>query len=69
VDIHDGKSNVGGLCLSKQDFPKSQLKSSITKYFPKDKSYESVNHFLRSFEKVISSTGEDIESIWRRYVP
>jgi hypothetical protein len=69
VDAHGGKSNVGGLRLSKQDLPKFQLKSSTTKYFPKDESYESVNHFLRSFEKVISSTGEDIESIWRRYVP
>ncbi|KAG2195429.1 hypothetical protein INT46_008462 [Mucor plumbeus] len=69
VDAHGGKSNVGGLRLSKQDLPKFQLKSSTTKYFSKDESYESVNHFLRSFEKVISSTGEDIESIWRRYVP
>ncbi|KAL9536419.1 hypothetical protein MBANPS3_012661, partial [Mucor bainieri] len=59
----------GGIRLSKQDLPKFQLKSSSTKYFPKDEAYESVNHFLRSFEKVISSSGENIELIWKRYVP
>ncbi|KAF1805447.1 hypothetical protein FB192DRAFT_1255914, partial [Mucor lusitanicus] len=58
-----------GIRLSKQDLPKFQLKSSSTKYFPKDESFESVNHFLRSFEKVISSSGENIELIWKRYVP
>ncbi|EPB90438.1 hypothetical protein HMPREF1544_02646, partial [Mucor circinelloides 1006PhL] len=58
----------GGIRLSKQDLPKFQLKSSSTKYFPKDEAYESVNHFLRSFEKVISSSGESIESIWKRYI-
>ncbi|GAN11418.1 conserved hypothetical protein [Mucor ambiguus] len=59
----------GGIRLSKQDLPKFQLKSSSTKYFPKDESYESVNHFLRSFEKVISSSGENVEAIWKRYIP
>lgn len=66
--INTAGSN-GGIRLSKQDLPKFQLKSSSTKYFPKDEAYESVNHFLRSFEKVISSSGESIESIWKRYIP
>lgn len=70
VDMKIGKlMNIGGLRLSKQDLPKFQLKSSATKYFSKDESYESINHFLRSFEKVISSSGKDIENIWKRYVP
>lgn len=68
VEATVGTGN-GGIRLSKQDLPKFQLKSSSTKYFPKDESFESVNHFLRSFEKVISSSGENIELIWKRYVP
>ena len=58
-----------GIRLNRQDLPKFQLKSSNNKYFPKEDAYESVNHFLRSFEKVISSSGEEIENIWKRYIP
>ena len=71
--VHHSLSKVTspaqGIRLNRQDLPKFQLKSSNNKYFPKEEAYESVNHFLRSFEKVISSSGEEIEGIWKRYIP
>ncbi|KAK4510556.1 40S ribosomal protein mrp2, mitochondrial [Mucor velutinosus] len=58
-----------GISLSKQDLPKFQLRSHATKYFPNEISYDSIHHFLRSFEKVISSSGKAVENVWRRYIP
>ncbi|KAI8635705.1 hypothetical protein BD408DRAFT_438748, partial [Parasitella parasitica] len=58
-----------GISLSKQDLPKFQLRSSATKYFPNELTYDSIHHFLRSFEKVILSSGKSVEDVWRRYIP
>ena len=58
-----------GISLSKQDLPKFQLRSNATKYFPAEMAYDSVHHFLRSFEKVILSSGKAVENVWRRYIP
>ncbi|GAN11760.1 hypothetical protein MAM1_0899d11346, partial [Mucor ambiguus] len=71
MELAMSANSNGGIRLSKQDLPKFQLKSSSTKYFPKDEAYESVNHFLllRSFQKVISSSGENVEAICKRYIP
>lgn len=60
--------NGSGISLSKRDLPKFQLKSGM-KYFAGEESYESVFHFLRIFEKVISSSGQGIEQVWKRYLP
>ncbi|GAN11553.1 hypothetical protein MAM1_0688d11122 [Mucor ambiguus] len=49
-----------GISLSKQDLPKFQLRSHATKYFPNEVTYDSVHHFLRSFEKVILSSGKAV---------
>lgn len=62
-------AGAGGIRLNRHDLPKFQLKPSNQKYFPKEESFESVNHFLRSFEKVVSSSGEDINVVWKRYIP
>ncbi|KAI8637736.1 hypothetical protein BD408DRAFT_406235 [Parasitella parasitica] len=59
----------GGIRLNRNDLPKFQLKTSANKYFPKEENFDSVNHFLRSFEKVVSSSGEEIELVWKRYIP
>ncbi|CAO0798843.1 unnamed protein product [Mucor circinelloides] len=58
-----------GISLSKQDLPKFQLKSHATRYFPSEVAYDSIHHFLRSFEKVIMSSGKAVEDVWRRYIP
>ncbi|CEP08909.1 hypothetical protein, partial, partial [Parasitella parasitica] len=63
-----GESGAG-ISLSKRDLPKFQLKSAATKYFPGEESYDSVFHFLRIFEKVVSSSGNDVETVWKRYLP
>ncbi|KAL9536486.1 hypothetical protein PS6_011881, partial [Mucor atramentarius] len=50
------------------DLPKFQLKSNAKRYFPSGEvAYDSIHHFLRSFEKVILSSGKAVEDVWRRY--
>lgn len=62
-------SPAQGIRLDRQDLPNFQLKSSNNKYFPWEDAYvKSVNHFLKSFEKVISSGGEERENVWKRYI-
>ncbi|CAO0789981.1 unnamed protein product [Mucor circinelloides] len=58
-----------GISLSKQDLPKFQLKSNAKRYFPSEAAYDSIHHFLRSFEKAILSSGKAVENVWRRYIP
>ncbi|EIE82038.1 hypothetical protein RO3G_06743 [Rhizopus delemar RA 99-880] len=58
-----------GLRLTQNDIPKFQLTSWPDIPFPGEKCYESVEHFLRSFEKVIYSAALDIQEVWRRYLP
>ncbi|KAG1139120.1 hypothetical protein G6F37_013211 [Rhizopus arrhizus] len=58
-----------GLRLTQNDIPKFQLSSWPDIPFPGEKCYESVEHFLRSFEKVIYSAALDIQEVWRRYLP
>ncbi|KAG1440211.1 hypothetical protein G6F57_019104 [Rhizopus arrhizus] len=50
-----------GLRLTQNDIPKFQLSSWPDIPFPGEKCYESVEHFLRSFEKVIYSAALDIQ--------
>ncbi|KAG0922425.1 hypothetical protein G6F29_013957 [Rhizopus arrhizus] len=50
-----------GLRLTQNDIPKFQLSSWPDVPFPGEKCYESVEHFLRSFEKVIYSAALDIQ--------
>ncbi|KAG1111612.1 hypothetical protein G6F42_014970 [Rhizopus arrhizus] len=47
-----------GISLSKQDLPKFQLKSNAKRYFPSEAAYDSIHHFLRSFDKSILSAGK-----------
>ncbi|KAI8645615.1 hypothetical protein BD408DRAFT_429597, partial [Parasitella parasitica] len=69
-DITSGSSAAtGGISLSKRDLPKFQLKSDSTKYFQGEESFDSIFHFLAVFEKVVSSSGQDVEAVWKRYLP
>ncbi|GAN03289.1 hypothetical protein MAM1_0037c02741 [Mucor ambiguus] len=47
----------------------STLRSHATKYFPNEVTCDLVQHFLRSFEKVIFSSRKPVENVWRRYIP
>ncbi|KAL9537679.1 hypothetical protein PS6_011709, partial [Mucor atramentarius] len=69
--VSAGSSNAttGGISLSKRDLPKFQLKSDSVKYFHGEESFDSIFHFLAVFEKVVSSSGQDVESAWKRYLP
>jgi hypothetical protein len=62
-------SSDAGLKLSTRDVPKMQLKGTVNKPFPSEPAYDTVEHFLRAFEKTVMSTGKTIDSVWRYYVP
>ncbi|CEP13436.1 hypothetical protein [Parasitella parasitica] len=49
--------------------PKFQLKSAVVKYCPGGEAFGSVFYFSRSFEKVDGSAGQDVEVMWRNYLP
>jgi hypothetical protein len=57
-----------GIRLSKNDLPKFQLKSQQEIPFENQERYDNVEHFLRTFEKVIYSAAESIDVVWRRYI-
>ncbi|CAO3638289.1 unnamed protein product [Mucor fragilis] len=58
-----------GLKISKRDLPKFQLEDNKAKPFPSEEAYRSVDHFLSEFEKIVYSSGQDIENVWRKYIP
>lgn len=62
-------SGSNGLSLSRRDLPKYQLLSNNHKPFPNEEAFESDEHFLRTFENVIFSSSQDIEKVWKRYIP
>lgn len=62
-------SSSTGLKISKRDLPKFQLEDNKAKPFPHEEAYRSVDHFLSEFEKIVYSSGQDIETVWRKYIP
>lgn len=62
-------SSSSGLKISKRDLPKFQLEDNKAKPFPNEDAYKSVDHFLSEFEKIVYSSGQDIENVWRKYIP
>ena len=58
-----------GLRLTKKDVPKFQLKAQGTSPFPGEETFGTVEQFLRAFEKVMDSTDNDVELVWRKYIP
>lgn len=55
-----------GLRLTPNDMPRFQIHGDIQ--FPGKEAYDSVEHFLRAFEKVIYSSGLEIDSVWKRFI-
>jgi transposase InsO family protein len=53
--------------LAPRDLPKFQL-SGDTVYYPGETAYSSVEHFLRTFEKTLISTGNNVERTWKQYI-
>ena len=61
-------SNASGLKISKRDPPKFQLEDRKVKPFPKEASYKLVDHFLNEFEKIVFSSSQDTNDIWKKYI-
>ena len=59
-----------GIRLSRQDIPKFQLKSQANRYFPgSSEAYDTVEMFIRQFEKVITSAGFKVYNCWKNLIP
>ncbi|KAI8321555.1 hypothetical protein EDC96DRAFT_597416, partial [Choanephora cucurbitarum] len=58
-----------GLRLTKKDVPKFQLKAQGSNPFPGEETFGTIEQFLRAFKKVMDSTDNDVESVWRKYIP
>ena len=58
-----------GLSLSRKDLPKFQLKTDVPRPFPQEEVFESAEHFLRTFEKILVSANMDIEKNWASLLP
>ncbi|CAO3695616.1 unnamed protein product, partial [Rhizopus stolonifer] len=56
-----------GLTLNRRDLPKFQLASSVLRPHLNEEVFESVKHFLRTFESVIESASMDIENAWKKF--
>ncbi|KAG1443499.1 hypothetical protein G6F56_010652 [Rhizopus delemar] len=64
-----GSDNDLGLTLNRRDLPKFQLASNLVRPYPNEEVFESVDHFLRTFENVIKSSSMNIENAWRKLLP
>ncbi|KAI7900039.1 uncharacterized protein BX663DRAFT_554484 [Cokeromyces recurvatus] len=67
--VNEDMSLPRGFAFSRKDLPKFQLATSLVRPFPNEEAFESVEHFLRTFEKVIESSGRQIELVWRTFFP
>lgn len=57
------------LALNRRDLPKFQLTSSAVKAFPNKEVFESVDHYLRTFESILNSSSLDLEAQWAKLLP
>ncbi|KAL9549488.1 hypothetical protein PS6_006065 [Mucor atramentarius] len=57
------------LALNRRDLPKFQLTSSAVKAFPNEEVFESVDHYLRTFESILNSSSLDMEAQWAKLLP
>lgn len=57
------------LALNRRDLPKFQLSSSAVKAFPNEEVFESVDHYLRTFESILNSSSLDLETQWSKLLP
>ncbi|KAI8995050.1 hypothetical protein BDB01DRAFT_872760 [Pilobolus umbonatus] len=55
--------------INPKDIPKFQLEGVTETYFKGEPQFVSVEHFLRTFEKVIESSGNYLDAVWRRHIP
>ncbi|CEP09772.1 hypothetical protein [Parasitella parasitica] len=57
------------LALNRRDLPKFQLASSAVKAFPSEEVFESVDHYLCTFESILNSSSLDLETQWAKLLP
>lgn len=58
-----------GLSLSQKDLPKFQLSTDMSRPFPQDPCFESVDQFLRKWERTVSASVHDINQVWKQFLP
>ncbi|KAG2192934.1 hypothetical protein INT46_003144, partial [Mucor plumbeus] len=63
------KTRGESLALNRRDLPKFQLSSFAVKAFPNEEVFESVDHYLRTFESILNSSSLDLEMQWAKLLP
>ncbi|KAI8373794.1 hypothetical protein BD560DRAFT_466999, partial [Blakeslea trispora] len=58
-----------GFVFNQKDFPKFQLKGQGHIPFPQEEVFDTIENFLRSFKKVVFSTDQKIDAMWKKYIP
>ncbi|KAK4509772.1 uncharacterized protein ATC70_007074 [Mucor velutinosus] len=64
-----GMMRSENLALNRRDLPKFQLASAAVKAFPNEEVFESVDHYLRTFESILNSSSLDLEAQWAKLLP
>ncbi|KAI8644349.1 hypothetical protein BD408DRAFT_413294 [Parasitella parasitica] len=54
--------------ISLRDIPKFQIMGQA-KHYPDQPRFTSVEHFFNAFENVVKASGNDVNLVWKRYVP
>jgi len=68
--VKEKSVRCSGLTLSHRDLPKFQLASSVVRPFPGCEVFESVEHFLKTFENIVQgSSYKNVEEVWRQFFP
>lgn len=67
--VSNKRAKGESLALNRRDLPKFQLSSSAVKAFPNEEVFESVDHYLRTFESILNSSSLDLESQWAKLLP
>lgn len=64
-----GKKTVTGIPLSRSDIPKFNLRHQTENHFPNKEPFDTVDQFLREFEKIVTSAGLDVSEVWKDLIP
>ena len=63
------KARHESLALNCRNLPKFQLASSAVKAFPNEEVFESVDHYLRTFESFLNFSSLELETQWEKLLP
>ncbi|KAL9559696.1 hypothetical protein MBANPS3_000266 [Mucor bainieri] len=69
VEAITKQSDSKAKSVNVNEIPRFQLVGQATRYWPDRQRFPSVDHFFSEFENIICASGNDIELVWKRYIP